>query len=391
MKQIISNIFVVFMFVILWTSYEALASDFGAFTLTTGVRLDYFKDDSSSELEGSEFTYPLALSYERGWISLNLTTAYSHVEVDPQGEVDPALSSKISNFTDTFLSGTYTFPELSVGALTAGVDMNLPTGQASLGALEWNSEVGENHDLLTIDDFGEGWNVGLSLGLVRKLGPVVAGVNGSYVYKGTFDPTSEVPDDDLDPGDQFLLTTLVNWEASPQVMLDGSLTYSYYTLDQVEGEKSFQQGANVAMSSTLNWQYSEMLGITLSLQDSLPFKNKEWLDAEFTTEPDNSNAHEASGKLSVNYAYSEPVSFQAQTDLRYYAESSRQDAESGLPYSGKRIRYAVGGGTSFNLKTFLALHGRATYFRMNQDRDIKNEEDTTYQGINLDMGVTYTF
>jgi hypothetical protein len=313
--------------------------------------------------------------------------------VEPLGQIDPlaALSSKLDSLTDTFLSGTYTFSELAIGMLTAGIDVNLPTGSASLGQFEWNSEIGENHDLLTIDDFGEGWNVGLNLGLIRELDPVIAGVNGSYVYNGIFDPTSDAPDDDLDPGDQFLLTTLFNWEASPQVMLGGSLSYSYYTPDTVEGEKSFQQGGNVVISSTLNWQYSEVLGLMLSLQDSLPFKNKEWNDDEFETEPDNSNAHETSGMLTLSYTYSERLRFQAQTDARYYAESKRQDAASELPYSGKRFRYAFGGGMSFQMKKYLFLNGGAAYFQMDQDRDVNNEEDTTYQGINLELGVTCTF
>ena len=129
----------------------------------------------------------------------------------------------------------------------------------------------------------------------------------------------------------------------------------------------------------------------LSLQNSLPVKNKEWNDDEFITEPDNSNAYETSGALSVSYTYSERLRFQAQTDIRYYAESKRQDAASGFPYSGKRIRYAFGGGTSFMLNEHLSLNGGAIYFRMDQDRDVNNEEKTTYQGINLDMGVTCTF
>jgi hypothetical protein len=393
MKQRVWSIFAIWMLVMIWTNGEVFASEFGNFTLSTGVCFDYFKENSSQELEGKEFTYPLVLAYEWGWLSLNLTTAYSSVTVDPLGQIDPlaALSSKLDSLTDTFLSGTYTFPELAIGMLTVGIDVNLPTGSASLGQFEWNSEIGENHDLLRIDDFGEGWNVGLNLGLIRELGPVIAGVNGSYVYNGIFDPTSDAPDDELDPGDQFLLTTLVNWEASQRVILDGSLSYSYYTPDTVEGEKSFQQGGNLTLSNTLNWQYSEVLGFMLSLQNSLPFKNKEWDDDTFTTEPDNSNAYETSGALSVSYTYSERLRFQTQTDIRYYAESKRQDAASGLPYSGKRVRYAFGGGMSFQMKKYLFLNGGATYFQMDQDRDVNNKEDTTYQGINLELGVTCTF
>jgi hypothetical protein len=175
------------------------------------------------------------------------------------------------------------------------------------------------------------------------------------------------------------------------VILDALVSYSYFTPDKVEGKKSFQQGGNLTLSNTLNWQYSEVLGFMLNLQNSLPFKNKEWDDDKFTTEPDNSNAYESSGALSVSYTYSEWLRFQAQTDVRYYAESKRQDAASGLPYSGKRFRYAVGGGASFMLNEHLSLNGGATYFRIDQDRDVNNEEETTYQGVNLNMGVTCTF
>jgi len=222
-------------------------------------------------------------------------------------------------------------------------------------------------------------------------GALIVGVNGSYVYKGEFDPTQDTPDDDLDPGDQLLVNALFNWQPYDRLTLDASVVYSHFAADMVDGQESFQEGDKLTIGSTFSFQYSTELGFTLNLQESLQGKNKEWSEDGLETESENSNGHEFSGGLNVSYNYSEKLAFRAQGNLRYYAESDRADPGSGLPYSGKRVRYAAGGGIAYEINKYLVLSGTAKYFIMNQDQDFKHEEDTTYQGVNLDVGMTCMF
>ena len=95
------------------------------------------------------------------------------------------------------------------------------------------------------------------------------------------------------------------------------------------------------------------------------------------------------GIVKLNYTFSQKFRARFQGDIRYYGESELKDAASGLPFSGKRIRYAVGPGWNYQLNKHLSAHGLLKGFLMEQSRDIFVDNDITYRGLNVDIGFTY--
>jgi hypothetical protein len=372
-------------FVIVSSEIVPLAS--GETVLSTGVRFNSFRDDRTEETEGTEFTFPVSLMYTRERFSLSLVTAYGRALVNQPDGSEPELS----HFTDTLLSAAYTIPQLPLGLFCfAGVNVNLPTGKTQLTKTEEYAIVGENNDLFEVESFGEGLNIGVNLSVMRQFGKITVGVNGTYVYKGEYDPTKEIPDDDLDPGDQILVAGVLNWEVSSQIKVSPLVTYSYFSVDKVNGEENFQQGRTITVGSTLRYTRSP-IGVTLSVQDSMPQKNKELVAGSLETEPENSNTNTLSALLDVTYVHSQALALRAVGDIRYYEESERKDKGSGLPYSGKRIRYSFGPGVWYAVNKKISLSALAKYILMNEEKSIYLDQDTTYQGIAANVEAAYTF
>ena len=361
----------------------------GKMSLSTGIRYDLFTDDRLPETLGYEVTFPLSLAYRGRQVALALDAAFSSANVYP----GDGSTSKIANLTDTRLSASYGLPNLPVG-LIFGVDLNLPTGKEQLSAQARVAEAGENHDLFEVDDFGEGFNFDLSLGLAKEFGPVSVGVNGKYRFKGKYDPSKDIADDDLDPGDEVVVGGVCKWKVSPRVNVDASAAYSHFAADQINGQKMFQEGDKVAFGGNLNLLYSipKPLRITVGLQQRLQGKNKEpGLTKKLEIEPANSNGPEFFSLLEVTYEYSPRFAVRVLGDMRYYGASDRQDAVKGVPYEGRRIRYGFGPGFLYHINERLALNGLAKYFFLDHAKDILLNQDTTFRGVNLAVGVTYTF
>ncbi len=120
-------------------------------------------------------------------------------------------------------------------------------------------------------------------------------------------------------------------------------------------------------------------------------KNKELVGDTLETEPDNSNGNELFGWFDLTYRVSPKLDLQVLGDIRNYGESDRKSAANGLPFEGRRLRYAVGPGAMYVLNEHVSCNVLAKFFIMEQKRDMLLDQDVTFRGVNLSMGVTYTF
>jgi hypothetical protein len=296
----------------------------------------------------------------------------------------------LSGFTDTLLSASYTyvFSDRPWGLMGA-IDVNFPTGKEQLSEAEEEAEFGENNDLFEVDNFGEGWNIGLSSGLIRQFDQVALALQGAYIFNGEFDSTSDVSDDTLDPGEQILVLGLVEWQVSSWLNIGSIVSYTSFRPDKTDGEDSFRQGQQVVIEADISID-KDPIGIAASLQTTFAGKNEEVVDDVLQEESENSNGQDIFGSLAFTYRFSERFQIQIQGDLRYYGESDLQDEQSELPYSGKRIRYAGGSTITYVLNDHVACQGEVTAVLMEQDPDIFTENAAKYTGINLGIGLTYT-
>lgn len=357
--------------------------------LSTGARYDMFSDDHSPKTVGYELTIPIGLLGQWERLAFSVDTALSGANVLPGDGADAELTS----LTDTSLAGTYAFLTVPVG-ISIGVDANIPTGAERLSAEERAAEAGENHDLFEVDDFGEGFDLGVNLGLAKTFGQVSLSLNGGYRFNGEYDPTSDIENDDFDPGDQTRIAALLKWQASSWLNLDASMAYAHFTEDQRDGNASFQEGDRFSLGETfqVNTRLGKPVSIVLALQQTFQGKNK-ILSADDTLDPntENVNGAEFFGTLDLLYSYSSRCTLRLLSDVRYYGESDIQNDANGLPYEGRRVRYGFGPGVIYQPNARIGLNGLIKYFMLDQSQDVYNEQDTTYRGVNVSVGMTYTF
>jgi hypothetical protein len=358
---------------------------YGEMAVSMGVRYDTFSDDQSPEGTGTELTLPVGVLYKQERWLLRLEAAYSRARVD----LDENTDADIRSFTDTLLAGSYMFLDLPVG-IVVGLDVNVPSGKERLRQTEQPAEAGERHDLFEVDNFGEGLNVGLNLGLVKELGPLNLEVSGAYIFKQQYDPTREISGDDLNPGDQTLVFAMLHWKVASWCRVETMTAYSHSFPEKIDGRKSFQEGEKVLLGGTLRLR-RHPLEFALGVQNMVQGKGKELVEDTLTTEPENSSNPELFGWFDLTYRVSAKLDLQMRGDIRHYGESDRKMELNGLPFEGERLRYAIGPGAMYLLNDHISCNMLAKFFLMEQKRDILLEQDVTYRGVNVSVGATYTF
>ena len=376
-----------YLFLVIVGIVSWLASPFAyaEMSVSTGMRYDAFTDDQTPQGDGAEWTIPFGVAYKRERLLVRFNTAYSRASVSPSAKAD----ADIASFTDSLLAASYMFPDLPVGVIV-GLDANLPTGQAGHSETDRSAEAGERHDLFEVDNFGEGLNVGLHLSLVKELGPVNVGLTGIYIFKGKYDPTTDTADDDRKPGNQLIGLTMLKWRAASWLKVESLLAYAHFAPDQTDGQESSQEGAKVVLSGAarLNFQPVE---VVIGVQNVWQGKNQELTSGSLATEPANSNGKEFFGWFDLIYRASAVLDLELLGDLRYYSASERILETNGLPFEGQRVRYAAGPGLTYSFNDQLSCSASAKFFTMDQKRDVARANDATLRGMNLSVGVTYTF
>jgi hypothetical protein len=378
LKESLSSLFLIGILSVMMGWSGSFAS--AGIVLSTGARYDNFQEDNS---DGAEMTIPLGIAYEGDQLFLRLETAYSQTNVTYTDAPDGYLSS----FTDSRFSCIYLLPDLPVGVRLV-LDLNLPSGKAQLSEQERLAQAGERNDLFEVDDFGQGLNVGLNIGLIKEFGPTSLLLSGAYVNNGEYNPSTEIPDETFNPGDQALITTSLNWQAS-SFILEALGAYSRFSEDTVNGETSFRQGDKWVFGSNF-LAIHQPWRMTFGLQYALNDKNEILTEDRLSTESENSNGDEFYGVFDVRYAYSSAFTLRGLANIRVYGESDLKNATGELPIRGQRIRYAAGLGFFHIVNPQFAWSVPANFLIMDRDADVVFNTSTTFQGINLAVGMTYT-
>lgn len=376
-------VFLIVFFIMTFCSTSPLA--YGETTVSTGVRYDTFTNDLSPEGTGTELTIPFGAIYKRDRLLLRLEAAYSRATVNSGADAD----ANISSFSDTLLAGSYTFPDWPVGIIV-GVNVNIPTGKEQLRRTEQAVEAGERHDLFEVDDFGEGLNIGLNLGLVKEFGSLNVGLNGAYIFKGQYDPTKDVSNDDFAPGDQALIFAALKWKANSWVEVGSIMTYSHFFPEKTNGQETYQEGGKMALGGHVRVQ-RQPIEIVVGLQNMVQGKSKEIMGDTLKNESENSNGSELFGWIDMIYRVSPKLDLQMLGDIRNYGESDRKNEVTGLRFNGHRFRYAIGPGVTYVVNDHFTWNAVAKYFVMEQERDVLLNQDVTFRGVNISVGVRYTF
>ena len=358
-----------------------------AMTIGTDMMVSVFDDDRTQSASGTQVTAPFTFTYDSERWSLALRGSFSSLAIDlPDSD-----AKDVGALTDTAVSAAYRPAREFFGLKTSfGVDCNLPSGKTRMTNQEYALFNAANLDMLTVSKYGEGFNLSGSVGLAKEFGFGVAGVNGTYLYDGQYDPTSEVPNDERKPGDRLMVNTFLQAKLSQTWALISTVDYLHQFVEQINGADASQQGdawtlSGIAQYKGARWNFSGGLMYAFTL------KNQEFAGGALATEPENSNS--PSVLLSVNAAYvaTPALTVAVSGSFEQGQASDRRDADSGLPYTGDSRRYnaALSGQYRLGKKWLLTMGVRGAL--LDQDANRSQTEGANYWSLMPQVGMLYSF
>ncbi|OGP80604.1 MAG: hypothetical protein A2V86_16895 [Deltaproteobacteria bacterium RBG_16_49_23] len=417
-----------FVFLLLWFGIGS------AFDMTarTGFIFDWWKDTEDNR--GRQFYTPIELEARHGDISLSLLTAYGYTHFDGIAQPVPFFAffsnkedRSLTHFLDTKLNFSYEIVGKLPVDILLGLDFNLPTGKTDLRAKDLAAIM--DPDLISINNFGEGFNINPTLSLARELGDWVFGISAGYLWRGKYDFgfTQETPFfaqkiRDYDPGDIFNSNAEVRYYFSPnwQGRLFGN--YTWY------GKNEWKQrdlSPFFTVTSKIRHQEGELYSLGLGLHHS----RKKW-DADlafrgifreknklmernqagrnllgsfprFSTEPENSHGKEWVGDFVLRYFLDDKTTFQSHFQVLLIQKndySSHPDifSSSVNRFVGRREKYSLGFGATRKFGKHVEAELFVKGFLMHDEEAFFPEfpffrSERNYKGFSLGGQLAYRF
>ncbi len=352
-------------------------------TFRTGGRIDYYSaDKASGQGNGRQILLPYGLWYDTPSWGLSARGTYGNSQHQLDGQPD----ASITGFADTTVGGYYRF-KAGGTEIRIGLDMDLPTGVSALK----NDQLAaiQDQDLAAIQRFGEGFDINPTITAYHAFSGWGLGGGVGYLKTGKYDPTSQIPNDDFDPGDQFTAAVLGDMVVADMVRLVGRFAYTYFTTDEQGGVKTFQQGQE--LDFTLSAEYRpEPWWVSATIREIYRFKAERLNQAGLlNSELQNNYGNELRGNVTVGYVLDDMWTFGGVVDIRYVAEN---DYPSGDPlHDGGRFKIAAGPFATWTLDRRFQVDGSVRYFYLDARSSPLYPVGATFNGVTADIRLTYRF
>jgi hypothetical protein len=349
-------------------------------TLRTGAHVDAWSGAGQS---GHQVLAPIGLSYDTPDWGLNIRGALGTSERDPGGAGG---AGSVSGFTDTTVGGYY---RLTAGPydIRFGLDLDLPTGKSALSGRDRFAV--QDEDLALLERFGEGFDVNPTVTVYRSFGVFGLGLGVGYLWTGEYDPTGDVPGDDLDPGDELIVALTGEWFVTDTVRATLLLAYTYFTKDERGGIELYREGDEIDVRVGVEWRPEPWFAAGY-VRNVVRFKSDR-LDAtgRLTTESRNSHGNDFRVGAAVGYVISDDWTVAGAVDVRYVAANDY--ASTDVLYDGGRLKVAIGPSVTWSPSRWLAVDAGVRYFFMDVERSPSFPRAGTINGVHADFRVTYRF
>lgn len=297
----------------------------------------------------------------------------------------------ISTLTDTAIATHYGM-KWEGTSLSLGLDFNLPTGKHAYSDSEAGLVILEDvaQDLMLVNVYGSGLNVAPHVLVSYRTGFGAVGAGLKYTFTGEFDPTTEHPEDNFDPGDKLMavMTAMILSRGDDFILLNASYTSS--GVDKQNGRDAFHTGDLYGVDGRYVAKWDDNFQTALAV--SLKWQNKnELLDAYGVLRPelDNSNKNSTEVLLNNAYRYDSQLTFTGMAGYKTVAANGYAST-SGL-YDAGRNKYYIEPGAAWQFSKKAYMSGRFRYSMVIDKQDVFSAVDATYNVYNLDLGVAYTF
>jgi hypothetical protein len=218
--------------------------------------------------------------------------------VDSQ-QTTKGFSGEVSTLTDTQVSSTATYFGFNGVQPFVSVLANIPTGRSSLDGNSANARM--DPDLVEIASFGEGWNVGPTVGVnVPLTGNLVVTLSGGYTWRGEFDrEDSLAPNDptvkiasEVDPGEVATGAVVIAYQSGPFAsQISGSVSWESET--EENGRPLYRPGLRYLISGkwTYDWMGAGFTTLTAAAAHSEKNEVLFFGASSLATEPFNTNSN----------------------------------------------------------------------------------------------------
>lgn len=187
---------------------------------------------------------PMSYGYWHRDVSYSLSTQYIRSKNSRAGA-----GGRVTTLGDTTLS-LAKHQETAASMLEYRLDINIPTGKPALSRSERNARM--NEDLLEVSQFGKGWQFTPGLEASWKIGKENMWTLGtSYAFCGTYDPTSDIKNDDISPGNEW--RRFLRWQhAGQEWQLVGEISNSSTGVTKVANGEKYSTGDQWEYKLTYN-------------------------------------------------------------------------------------------------------------------------------------------
>jgi hypothetical protein len=338
---------------------------------------------SGAGQSGHQILVPLALYFDAPFWGVNVRGAVGQSVRDPGGGRQ---EGEILGFTDTTVAGYYRWV-ISDVEIRAGLNLDLPTGVSQLKIRDLAAI--QDEDLALLERFGEGFDVNPTISAYRNFGRFGLGGGVGYLWTGEYDPTEDIPGDDLDPGDELTITVLGDVYVAEATRLVGTVSYTMFSADQLGGRDAFQEGDELDFRLSLEWR-PEPWYVVVSFRDIVRFK-AERLNAagRLDTEPSNSRGNDIRGSVVVGYIFDDVWTVQGAVEVRHVLANDY--ATSDPLYDGGRTKIAVGPTVTWLPHRRFGIESSFRYFFMDVERSPFFPQAGTINGVHADLRVMYRF
>ncbi len=298
------------------------------------------------------------------------------------------MSDNLDTFTDTtlFLSGSSVREKSSWEYF---LSVNIPTGKSDLNWSERYARVTE--DLVWVEQFGKGWQ--LTPGIAynwRTSSEDVWTIGTSYTYGWSYDPTSDIPNDDISPGGEWakflryqhieekwqFVGELINTSYGRTDIDDGT---SYRDDDSWEGRLTFNRVLNER--DNLMFYY----WLARQSQTDVPFETDDPLVHYFGTMWSRKLNDRARLRLTADVMTTDGSRYYSLYSL--YSLYSYYDTFMNPRYGAEmvdgRTKYTFGVGYDYDVSERGTLNLDIQYFQMRDGESTLGFPATTYDGFNV--------
>jgi hypothetical protein len=312
---------------------SATISQAAGILMQTGFTGDWWSDNKDNDAR--QFSVPFRIEGRAGDFSATLLTAYTDTRLNPSGSD----SVSLGHLLDTKLVTSYQIIGKLPVDILLGLDFNLPTGKTNLSSSQLSLIM--DPDLVSINNFGEGFNINPTITLAKEWGNWVAGLAFGYLWRGEYDFSNAIGATDYSPGDVITINGEARYYFMQNLHARLFAGHSWYGKNEMKGVNFFQEGDFTLAGIGANYTPVKQWTVDVAFRGIFREKSK-FLSAPglLSTETDNIHGDEWIADLAVRYLLDDKTALGSFFQGRWYTKNSYPENLS--RFIGAREKYSLG-------------------------------------------------